>query len=102
MNHFAKVCRKQKTMKLLNTKKRIVNTVDEEPHPEDSVNLLRSPKRYKSDYSSGEDNTVALIENDIAKTDPSICPSKSVTFQVLFSWTPGTSAVFSMGHSGCR
>ena len=89
-------------MNFLNTKKRTVNTVDEEPDPEDSVNLLRSTKLYKSDYSSGEDNTVALIENDIAKTDPSICPSKSVTFQVLFSWTLGTRAVISMGHSGCR
>ena len=67
MNHFAKVCRKQKNAKLQNTKKRTVNTVDEEPHPEDSANFLQSPKLYESDYSSGEENTVALIANDIAK-----------------------------------
>ena len=31
--------------------------------------FLRSTKLYESDYSSGEDNTVALIENDIAKIE---------------------------------
>ena len=70
INHFAKVCRKQKNAKLLNTKKRTVNIVDEEPHPEDSVNFLQSPKLSESDYISGTirvDNTVALIENDIAR-----------------------------------
>ena len=40
MNHFAKVCRKEKYVKLQNTKKRTVNRVDTEPHPEESVNFL--------------------------------------------------------------
>ena len=70
MNHFAKVRRKQKNMKPQNTKKRNLNTVDEEPQPEDSVNFLRSTKLYDSDSSNGEDNTVELIENDIAKIEP--------------------------------
>ena len=48
MNHFAKVCRKQKNAKLQTTKKRTVNIVDEEPQPEDSVNFLRSRKLYES------------------------------------------------------
>ena len=64
MNHFAKVCRKQKKAKPQNSKKRTRNIVDEEPHPEDSVNFLCSTKLYESDYSSGEDNTLALIENE--------------------------------------
>ena len=69
-NHFARVCRKQKNTKPQNSKKRSVNTVDEEPHPEDSVNFLWTTKLDKSNSSSGEDNTVALIENDIAKIEP--------------------------------
>ena len=47
-----------------------MDTVDEEPHPEDSVNFFRTGKLYESDYSSGEDNTVALFENDIAMSEP--------------------------------
>ena len=47
-----------------------MNTVDEESHPKGSVNFLHSAKLYESDYSSGEDNTVALIQNDIAKIEP--------------------------------
>ena len=54
-----------------------VNTVDEEPHPEDSVNFLQSAKLYESNYSSGEDNTVALIENDIAKIELLNMPNKT-------------------------
>ena len=76
MNHFAKVCRKQKNAEPQNTQKRTRNIVDEEPHPEYSVNFLRSTKPYESDYSSGEDNTVALIENDITKIEPLIMPIK--------------------------
>ena len=44
--------------------------MNEEPHPEDSINFLWSTKLYKSDYSSGEDKMVAVIENDIAKIEP--------------------------------
>ena len=76
INHFAKVCRKQKNAKPQNSKKRTVITVDEEPHPEHSVNFPRSTKRYESDCSSGEDKTVALIENDITKIEPHIMPIK--------------------------
>ena len=67
LNLFAKVCRKSKNAKLQNPKKRAVNTVVEEPHPEDSENFFQPTKLYESDYISGEDDTVALIENDIAK-----------------------------------
>ena len=76
MNYFAKVCRKQKNIKPQKSRKRTMNTVDEEPHPEDSVNFLRTTKLYESDYSIGEDNTVALIENDIATIEPLNMPIK--------------------------
>ena len=69
MDHFAKFCRKPKNAKPQNPKKRTANTVHEEPHPEDSVNFLNPAKLYESEHSSGEDNTVALIENDIAKIE---------------------------------
>ena len=75
-NHFAKVCRKQKNVRPQNPMKRTVNTVDEESHPEDSASFLQSAKHYISDYSSGEDNTVALIQNDIAKKEPLNMPVK--------------------------
>ena len=70
LNHFAKVCRRKNNAKLQKRKKRTVNTVDEQPHSKDSVIFLQSAKLYKSDYSSGEDNTVILKENDIAKIEP--------------------------------
>ena len=49
--------------------KRTVNTVDEDPRPENSVKNFQSSKLYESDYSSGEYNIVALIQNDIAKLE---------------------------------
>ena len=68
LNHFAKVCRKQKTQKPQNPKKTSVNNVDEEPHPEDSVNFLQSSlKLYEYDYRRGDDNMVTTIPNDLAK-----------------------------------
>ena len=76
MNHFAEICRKQKNVKSQNPQKRTVNTVDEEPHPKDSVDFLQLAKLYESDYSSGEDNTVALIQNNIAKKEPLNMPTK--------------------------
>ena len=76
MNHFDKVCRKQKKTKPQHSKKLTVNTVDEKLYPEDSVNFLQTTKMYKSDYSSGEDNTVALIENGIEKIEPLNMPIK--------------------------
>ena len=54
-----------------------MNTVDEESQPEDTVNFLRSTKLYESDYSSGEDNMVALLENDIAEIEPLNIPHKN-------------------------
>ena len=40
LNYFAKVCQKQKNSKPQNPKKRTVNTVDEDPHTEDSANFF--------------------------------------------------------------
>ena len=80
VNHFAKVCRKQ--LKNTNTKpqdskKKMVRVVDEEPHPEDSVNFVQPAKLYESDYSSGEeDNTVAKIETAVEKVEPLNMPLK--------------------------
>ena len=53
-----------------------MNTVDEETHLEDSVNFLQLGRLYEFDNSSGEDNTVALIQNDIAKIEPLNMPFK--------------------------
>ena len=82
LNHFAnaKVCRKE--LKNTNTKpqdskKKMVRVVDEEPHPEDSVNFVQLEKLYESDYSSGEeDNTVAMIETALEKVEPLNMPLK--------------------------
>ena len=69
MNNFAKVCQKQKNVEPHNPKKRTVKTVDEELHPEDSLDFIQSDKLYESEYSSWEDDTVTLIQNDIAKIE---------------------------------
>ena len=79
LNHFAKVCRKQKNTntKPQDPKKKMLRVVEEEPHPENSVNFLKPAKLYKSDYSSGEeDNTVAMIETAVEKVEPLIMPLK--------------------------
>ena len=76
MNTFAEVFRKQRNQKHQNPKKRSVNNVDEEPHPEDSVNVLQLSKLYESDYGSGDDNMVATIHNDLAKIEPLNMPIK--------------------------
>ena len=75
LNHFAKVCKKQKTVKPVNAKKK-VSVVEEKLHPEDSVNFLQPARLYESDYSSGEDNTVPVIENSVEKVEPLIMPIK--------------------------
>ena len=62
-------------MKPQNSKKKMVSVV-EEPHPEDSVKFLQSTKLYESDYSSGEDNTVAVIDNAVEKVEPLNMPMK--------------------------
>ena len=55
----------------------MVRVVEEEPHPEDSVNFLQPAKLYESDYSSGEeDNTVAMIETAVEKVEPLNMPLK--------------------------
>ena len=48
----------------------MVSVVEEEPHPEDSVNFLQPAKPYELGYSSGEDNTVAVIEIAVEKVEP--------------------------------
>ena len=56
----------------------MVRVVEEEPHPEDSVNFLQPAKLYESDYSSGEeDNTVAMIETAVEKVEPLNMPLKN-------------------------
>ena len=50
--------------------------MEKEPHPEDSVNFLQLAKLYKLDYSSGEDNTVAVIEIAVEKVEPLNMPIK--------------------------
>ena len=54
----------------------MVSVVEEEPHPEDSVNFLQPAKHYESDYSCGEDNTVAVIKNAVEKVEPLNVPIK--------------------------
>ena len=54
----------------------MVSVVEEEPHPEHSVNFVQTAKLYESDYSSGEDNTVAVIENAVEKVEPLNMPIK--------------------------
>ena len=51
--------------------------MEEDPHPEDSVNFVQPPKLYESDYSSGEeDNTVAMIDSAVEKVEPLNMPLK--------------------------
>ena len=50
--------------------------MEEEPHPEFLVNFLQPAKLYESDYSSGKDNTVALIENAVENVEPLNMPIK--------------------------
>ena len=76
LNHFAKVRRKPKNVKPQNLKKKMVSVVEEEPHPEDSANFVQPAKLYESDYSSREDNMVAVIENTIEKVKPLNMPIK--------------------------
>ena len=76
LNHFAKVCRKQKTQKAQNPKKNTVNTIEEEFHPEDSVIFLSLSGLYESDYSRGDDNLVATIHNELEKTETLNMPIK--------------------------
>ena len=40
------------------------------------MNFLQSAKLYESDYSSGEDHTVAVIENAVEKVEPLNMPIK--------------------------
>ena len=54
----------------------MVRVVEAEPHPEDSVNFLKQAKLYELDYSSGEDNTVAVIENAVEKVEHLNMPIK--------------------------
>ena len=73
---FCESLQKQNNAKPQNSKKKTVNIVEEEPHPEDSVNFLQPAKLYESDYSSGEDNTFAVVENAVEKVEPLSMPMK--------------------------
>ena len=73
---FCESLHKQKTVKPVNAKKKMMSVVEEEPHLEDSVHFLQPAKLYESDYSSGEDNTVAVIENSVEKVEPLNMPIK--------------------------
>ena len=53
MNNFVKVCRKPKNSKPQNPKKRTLNTVDKETHPEDSVNFFQSSSCTNSTTAAG-------------------------------------------------
>ena len=110
MNHFAKVCRKQKNSKPQNPKKRTLKTAVEEPHTEDLMNFLQSSKLYESHYSRVEDNMVAVIQNDIAKMEPLNQPINigkiSATLLVdsgsacsIFNWSLASQAVRSSPHA---
>ena len=59
-----------------NSKKKMVSVVEEERHPEDSVNFLHTAMLYESDYSSGDDNAVAVIEKAVEKVEPRNMPVK--------------------------
>ena len=63
-------------MKPQNSKKKMIRVVEEEPHPEDLVNFLQPAKLYESDYSSGEDNMFAVIENVVEKVETLNMPIK--------------------------
>ena len=102
LSHFAKICRKQKKAKPQNSKKKTVNIVEEEPHPEDSVTLVQSAELYESDYSSWKDNTVAVIENAVEKVEPLNMPSRSVILILVDTWTPVAHAVSLIIHSHCK
>ena len=77
----------------------MVSVVEEEPHPEDSVNFLQPPKLYESGYSSGEDNMVAVIENTIEKVEPLTRLSRSAILTLHYLWSPVAHAAFSIVHS---
>ena len=63
-------------MKPQKSEKKMVSVLEKEPHPEDSVNFLQPAKLYESDYSSGENNTVAVIENALEKVETLNMPIK--------------------------
>ena len=52
------------------------SVVEEEPHPEFLVNCLQPAKLHELDYSSGEDNTVAVIENAVENLETLNMPIK--------------------------
>ena len=66
----------KKNAKPQNYKKKTLNVVEEEPHPESSVNFLQPAKLHDSDYISGEDNTVAVIEKAVKKVEALNMPIK--------------------------
>ena len=73
--------------------------MDEEPHPEDSMNFLQSAKLNESDYSSGEDNMIALIQNDITKLESLNMPIRIGKISTTLLVDYGARVVFSIGLS---
>ena len=76
-----------------------MNKMDEEPHPEGSMNFLKSAKLNESDYSSGEDNMIALIRNDISKLESLNMPIRIGNISITLLVDSGVRAVFSIGLS---
>ena len=67
--------------------------MEEEPHPEDSVNFLQPAKLYELDYSSGEDNTVAVIENSVEKVEPLNMPIKIANINTTLIVDSGSACI---------
>ena len=68
----------------------MVTVVEEEQHPEDSVNFLQPAKLYESEYSSGEDNTVAVIESAVEKVELLNMPIKIGNINTTLLVDPGS------------
>ena len=67
----------KKSQKAQSPKRKSVNTVEEVPLTDDSTNFLQSSTGlYETDYSSGDDNMVAAIHNDLDKIEPLNMPIK--------------------------
>ena len=69
LNHISKVCglSKTKESEISEPRERSANT---EPHLKDTVNFLQSLSiLYESGYSSGDDNMVATVPNDLEKIE---------------------------------
>ena len=81
----------------------MVRVVEEEPHPEDSVNFLQPAKLSELYYSSGEEeNTVAMIETSVEKVEPLNMPFKIGNMNTTLLVDSRVRALFSTVHSHRR